>query len=59
MFLDLKTGEEQFEIARSANPRDGGRWNDFVVVKQGRMEVTGGQDPDGKGAVMIGDPDRP
>ncbi len=57
--LELKTGEELFGIHRSANPRDGGRWNDFVIVKQGRMEVTGGQDPDGRGTVRVLDPDPP
>ena len=57
--LELKTGEYLFEIHRSADPRDGGRWNDFVIVKQGRMEVTGGEDSDRRGTVRILDPDGP
>ena len=58
-FLELKTGETLFQIGRSDNPNDGGRWNDLVILKQGRMEVTGGQDGNGKGTVRILDPDGP
>ena len=35
--LELKTGDTLFRIRRSADPHDGGRWNDFVILKQGRM----------------------
>ena len=55
--LELKTGDTLFRIRRSADPRDGGRWNDFVILKQGRVWVTGGEDADGKGTVRILDPD--
>ncbi len=58
-FLELKTGKTLFRIKRSADPRYGGRWNDFVIVKQGQMWVTVGQDSDGKGTVGIIDPDGP
>ena len=57
--LELKTGDTLFRIRRSADPRDGGRWNDFVILKQGRVWVTGGEDADGKGTVDILDPERP
>jgi WD40 repeat protein len=57
--LELKTGDTLFRIRRSANPNDGGRWNDFVILRQGRVWVTGGQDADGKGTVRILDPDGP
>ncbi len=57
--LELATGDTLFRIKRSADSRDGGRWNDFVILKQGRVWVTGGKDSEGKGTVRILDPDGP
>jgi WD40 repeat protein len=56
-FLELKTGRTLFRIKRSADPGDGGRWNDFAFAKRGDMWVIGGEDADRKGTVEVIDPD--
>jgi serine/threonine protein kinase/WD40 repeat protein len=58
-YLDPKTGETLFRIKRSADPHQGGRWNDFAVAKRGRMWAIGGEDAERRGNVEITDPDGP
>jgi WD40 repeat protein len=58
-FLQKETGLTQSILNRSADPQDGGRWNDFVIAKQGHMWVIGGEDAEGKGSITVMDPDRP
>jgi WD40 repeat protein len=57
-FLDTESGTLKHEI-RQADSRQGERWNDFAVSKQGRTLTIGGVDSEQKGNIELWDIDGP
>ena len=55
--LDEDTGKTLAQI--HLDPRRGGRWNDFAIVKRGGMWVIGGEDDSRRGTVEIIDASGP
>ena len=52
-FLQVEEGKILSQLTRAADPRPGGRWNDFTFAKRGCMWLIGGEDADQKGTVEV------